>query len=83
MRRRPLSFLFSAQKAPNDYATADSVLDYRLHGEQLVSWIKDLELDLVDGMGHMPQFVEPKRVEALIRRVAAKVFGAPANSFAG
>lgn len=65
------------------FGTADRVLDYRLHGEPLAGGIKDLELDLVEGLGHMPQFVEPKRVAALIRRVAARAFAAPADRLAG
>lgn len=64
------------------FGTADRVLDYRLHGEPLADRIKDLELDLVEGMGHMPQFVEPKRVAELIRRIAAKAFAEPVDKAA-
>jgi pimeloyl-ACP methyl ester carboxylesterase len=40
----------------------------------LVGRIKGLDLELVDGIGHMLQFVEPDRVEAFIRRAAARAF---------
>ncbi|MDR7224253.1 alpha/beta fold hydrolase [Aminobacter aminovorans] len=56
------------------FGMADRVLDYRLHGEPLAGRIKSVELDLVEGLGHMPQFVEPQRVAALIRRIAARAF---------
>lgn len=56
------------------FGTADRVLDYRLHGEPLIGRIKGLEFDLVEGLGHMPQFVVPQRVAAMIRRIAAKAF---------
>ncbi len=58
------------------FGTGDRVLDHRLNGEALVGRIRSLELELVEGMGHMPQFVEPQRVEALIRRVAERAFAA-------
>lgn len=54
------------------FGTSDRVLDYRLHGEPLADRIKGVELDLVEGLGHMPQFVEPQRVAAMIRRVAER-----------
>lgn len=54
--------------------TGDRVIDYRLNGQSLAGRIGDLELDLVEGLGHMPQFIEPERVAVLIRRTAAKAF---------
>ena len=54
--------------------TADRVIDYRLNGQSLAGRVGNLELDLVEGLGHMPQFIEPERVAALIRRMAAKAF---------
>ncbi|KQU75747.1 esterase [Aminobacter sp. DSM 101952] len=65
------------------FGTADRVLDHRLHGAPLAERIDNLELDLVEGMGHMPQFVEPKRVAGLIRRIAAKAFAAPVDKATG
>lgn len=58
------------------FGTADCVIDYERNGLALQGRIAGLELELVDGMGHMPQFVEPDRVEAFIRRMAAKSFAA-------
>ncbi|MBB6466600.1 pimeloyl-ACP methyl ester carboxylesterase [Aminobacter lissarensis] len=65
------------------FGTADRVLDYRLHGAPLAGRIKDVELDLVDGLGHMPQFVEAKRVADLVRRIAARALRTPADKLAG
>ncbi|MCA0277526.1 MAG: alpha/beta fold hydrolase [Proteobacteria bacterium] len=56
------------------FGTADRVIDYRLNAEPLVGRIGNLELELVDGLGHMPQFIEPQRVDAFIRRIAARAF---------
>lgn len=56
--------------------TADRVIDYRLNGQSLAGRIGNLELELVEGLGHMPQFIEPERVAALIRRTATKAFAA-------
>ena len=36
--------------------------------------IAGLDLELLDGIGHMPQFVAADRVVAFIRRMAAKAF---------
>lgn len=64
------------------FGTADRVLDHRLHAKPLVGRIENLELELVEGMGHMPQFVEPARVAALIRSIAAKAIAAPSGEAA-
>lgn len=56
------------------FGTADRVIDYRLNAEPLIGRIGNLELELVDGLGHMPQFVEPQRVDAFIRRIAERAF---------
>jgi len=56
------------------FGTADNVLRHQDHGVPLVERINGLELDLVDGIGHMPQFVVADRVEAFIRRAAARAF---------
>ncbi|TIT73777.1 MAG: alpha/beta hydrolase, partial [Mesorhizobium sp.] len=36
--------------------------------------IKQLDFERVQGLGHMPQFVEPERVVAFIQRVAERAF---------
>lgn len=56
------------------FGTADRVIDHRLNAEPLVGRIGNLELELVDGLGHMPQFIEPQRVDAFIRRIAERAF---------
>lgn len=56
------------------FGTADRVIDYRLNGQSLVGRIRMLDLELVEGLGHMPQFIEPERVAAFIRRIAQRSF---------
>lgn len=56
------------------FGKADRVLDYRLNGEPLIGRIRNLELELVEGLGHMPQFIEPRRVADFIRRIAGRAF---------
>ncbi|TIU65972.1 MAG: alpha/beta hydrolase, partial [Mesorhizobium sp.] len=36
--------------------------------------ISGLDFERVEGLGHMPQFMEPERVVAFIQRVAARGF---------
>ncbi|PWK65794.1 alpha/beta hydrolase [Aminobacter sp. AP02] len=62
------------------FGTSDRVIDYRLNGQSLTGRIRNMELDLVDGLGHMPQFIEPDRVAALIVRTAAKAFALSART---
>jgi len=57
------------------FGTADKVLDYRANGLDMVGKIPGLDLELLEGVGHMPQFAEPKRTADFIRRMAAKAFG--------
>ncbi len=56
------------------FGTADRVLDYQKHGVEMVGRIADLDLELLDGVGHLPQFVEPERTAAFIERIAARAF---------
>lgn len=56
------------------FGTADNLLDWRQHGEAMRDKIKGADVEIVDGLGHMPQFIMPQRVAALIERVAARVF---------
>jgi pimeloyl-ACP methyl ester carboxylesterase len=56
------------------FGTADRVLSYEEHGTAMPDRIAGLELELVDGIGHMPQFVAADRVVAFIRRMATKAF---------
>lgn len=57
------------------FGTADRVLDYQLHGVAMQERIAGLDLELLDGVGHMPQFVAADRVVAFIRKMAVRAFG--------
>lgn len=61
------------------FGTADRVIDIRTHGEPMQNKIERLEFESVDGLGHMPQFNEPERVIAFIKRIAARAFGSDIN----
>lgn len=56
------------------FGTADRVLDYREHGLPMLDQVEELDLELLDGIGHMPQYSETERVVAFIRRVAQRAF---------
>ena len=58
------------------FGTADRVLPYELHGVAMQDRIAGLDLELLDGIGHMPQFVAADRVAAFIRKMAARAFAA-------
>ena len=57
------------------FGTADRVLPHKAHGLAMKDRIAGLELELLEGVGHMPQFVATDQVVAFIRRMAAKAFG--------
>jgi pimeloyl-ACP methyl ester carboxylesterase len=57
------------------FGTSDQVLPYAEHGLAMKDRIAGLELDILDGIGHMPQFVAADRVESFIRRMAGRAFG--------
>lgn len=63
----PVGILFGAE---------DRVLDYRKHGLQMQGKLAGLELEIVEGVGHMPQYAVRDRVIAFIRRMADKAFAA-------
>lgn len=56
------------------FGTADRVIGIGVHGAPMQGKIEGLDFETVDGVGHMPQFVEPKRVVDFIERVAARAF---------
>lgn len=58
------------------FGTADRVLKHEEHALPLGGRIRDFDLELLHGIGHMPQFVAPDETEAFIRRMAAKTFDA-------
>jgi pimeloyl-ACP methyl ester carboxylesterase len=55
------------------YGRGDHVLDWRVHGEALKQEISGLDLELVEGGGHMLPVTRPGVCAAFIRRIAAKL----------
>lgn len=58
------------------FGSADMVLDHREHGEAFRDRVSGLDFELVEGIGHHPQYWARERVVAMIRRVAERAFGA-------
>jgi pimeloyl-ACP methyl ester carboxylesterase len=58
------------------FGTADRVLDHKLHGLSMQGRIEGLELEMVEGLGHMVPFMATERAAALIRRIADRAFAA-------
>ncbi|TIW04292.1 MAG: hypothetical protein E5V77_01030 [Mesorhizobium sp.] len=56
------------------FGTGDRVIGEAVHGEPMLDEISGLDFERVEGLGHMPQFIEPERVVAFIQRVAARGF---------
>lgn len=61
------------------YGTADRVIDYRRHGVAMQDEVADLDLELLEGVGHMPQYAETERVAGFIRRIAERSFAQPSR----
>ena len=57
------------------FGTADRVIDMRIHGEPMKDKISGLDVESVDGLGHMPQFAAPERAIGFIKRIAERAFG--------
>jgi pimeloyl-ACP methyl ester carboxylesterase len=62
------------------YGTADGLLSPPLHVDRLRAQIPGLEVDLIDGAGHMLPLTQPERTAAFIRHLADRVFDPPGNS---
>ena len=56
------------------FGTADRVLDHRRHGLPMRDRIAGLDFELVDGQGHMLQFMARENVAEVIKRIAARAF---------
>jgi pimeloyl-ACP methyl ester carboxylesterase len=56
------------------FGTADRVLPHEENGVAMKDRIAGLELELLEGVGHMPQFAATDAVVAFIRRMAARAF---------
>lgn len=63
--RVPTAILFGA---------ADRVLDHRVHGLGMEGRIEGIEIEILDGIGHMPQYAARDRVIAFVRRMANRSF---------
>nr|BAN08451.1 hypothetical protein [uncultured bacterium] len=68
--RMPAGILFGAEGAE------DRVLDYRRHGVGMKGVIPGLEIEILDGIGHMPHYAASERVVAFIRLMAKRAFAA-------
>ncbi|MBO6719667.1 MAG: alpha/beta fold hydrolase [Rhizobiaceae bacterium] len=58
------------------FGTADRVVNFEQNGSWLQGRIAGLELEALEGVGHMPHYAEGDKAEAFIRRMATKAFGA-------
>lgn len=58
------------------YGDRDQVLDHAEQGLSLKQAIPSVEIEILPGIGHMPQFVEPQKVAEFVRRAAARAFAA-------
>ena len=56
------------------FGMADRVLPYRPHGLEMEDKIPGIEIELVNGVGHMIQYGATDQVASFIRRMAAKAF---------
>ncbi|RJG45078.1 alpha/beta hydrolase [Mesorhizobium sp. DCY119] len=56
------------------FGTGDRVLDHKIQGLPMQGKIPGLEIDLLDGIGHMPQFTATAEAVAFIRKMAGRVF---------
>ena len=56
------------------FGDADRVLDHAVHGLAMRNAVEGLDLEILEDVGHMPQFVEPARTAGFIRRMAQKAF---------
>ncbi len=57
------------------FGTADRVLDYRRHGLPMRDKVAGLDFELLEGQGHMLQFMAGDAVAGMIRRTAERAFG--------
>ena len=56
------------------FGDADRVLAHALHGLPMRDKVAGLDLEILEGIGHMPQFVAAERVAAFVRRMADRAF---------
>ena len=58
------------------FGSADRVLDHKRHGIAMEGRIGGIDVEIMEGVGHMLQYADTERVVAFIRRIAARAFGA-------
>lgn len=56
------------------FGSADRVLDHKRHGTGMEGRIPGLDVEIMEGVGHMPQYADTSRVVAFIRRIADRAF---------
>jgi pimeloyl-ACP methyl ester carboxylesterase len=55
------------------HGTTDTIVPYAIHTQKLANQIKDINVTVLDGVGHMPHQTNTADVVAAIDRLAAKV----------
>jgi len=55
------------------FGTADRLLDVAKHGATMTAKVSELDLELIEGAGHMILISEPDRAAAFIKRMAQRV----------
>ncbi len=58
------------------FGSRDRVLHHTRHGLAMEGKIEGVDIEILEGIGHMPQFVEAEKVAAFVRRMAGKAFAA-------
>ena len=56
------------------FGSADRVLDHKRHGTSMEGRIAGIDIEIMEGVGHMLQYVDTPRVVAFIRRIAERAF---------
>jgi pimeloyl-ACP methyl ester carboxylesterase len=56
------------------FGTGDRVLPHKPHGIAMTNKLPGVDLELLDGIGHMPHFVATDAVDGFVRRMAGKAF---------
>jgi pimeloyl-ACP methyl ester carboxylesterase len=56
------------------FGSADRVLNHKRHGVGMEGAIAGLDLEIMEGIGHMPQYADTPRTVAFIRRIAERAF---------
>ena len=58
------------------FGSADRVLDHKRHGIAMEGRIGGIDVEIMEGVGHMPQYADTSRVVAFVRRIAERAFAA-------